>query len=138
MGCLDGLLRWKSIYPGKMLYQEYGITGAGILSKLMSTLTNKKSFIYDFSILLILFHLHLPKRLIIFLFDLLPSFYYELFLVWRRQRKFYFLVKNVCFIAYYLFSLIIWLSYYLVITPLSYTLTLIEQSSLFSYFSQMF
>lgn len=34
-----------------MLYQEYGIIGKAILSKLMSTLTNEKSFIYDFSIL---------------------------------------------------------------------------------------
>lgn len=51
MGCLDGLLRWKSIYPGKILYEEYGINVKGILSKLMSTLTKEKSFIYDFSIL---------------------------------------------------------------------------------------
>lgn len=27
MGCLDGLLRWKSIYTGKLIYQEYGIYG---------------------------------------------------------------------------------------------------------------
>lgn len=50
MGCLDGLLRWKSIFPGKMPYQEYAIYGKGILSKLMSSLTNKKSFTYDFLI----------------------------------------------------------------------------------------
>lgn len=50
MGFLDGLLRWKSIYSGKKLYQEYDIYGKGILSKLMSSLTNKNSFIYDFSI----------------------------------------------------------------------------------------
>lgn len=41
MGCLDGLLRWKSIYPGKMLYQDYGIYGKGVATKLKISLSKK-------------------------------------------------------------------------------------------------
>lgn len=136
MGCLDGLLRWKSIYPGKMLYQEYGINGKGILSKLMSTLTNKKSFIYDFSIFVNFVISSVTEET--YYFSRWYSSEFLLWIIFGLTQTITF-VKNVCFIANYLFSL--QFSYYLVITPLSYTLTLIEQSSLFvlgnKYFSQM-
>lgn len=134
MGCLDGLLRWKSIYSGKMLYQEYDSYGKGILSKVMSSLTNKNSFIYDFSIFLNFVSSLVTEETYHFPPWSSTEFYYELFLVWRRQRKCCFHVKNGFYFAYYLFSL--QFSYEFVITPLSQIL-----SSLFilgnKYFSQI-